>query len=206
MLVFEAILGHQRWAGFWTHCKWVSFFYFRDFIYLYMRHRERTRDLGRGRSRLPAGCSMEDSIPGPWDHALGRRQTLNHWATQVPLDGFPNGRTPTVPETRKECVRVRVHVRFLWIVRQTTPSNCWLLRQLGYSTSLWMASCWMTQTFMNPFRSLEEMTLLSLSKDSLLDQPDLWRIFSPPQFLWLILLILANKAKNSLLIFFLLLD
>ena len=40
--------------------------------------RERGRDTGRGRSRLHAGSVMWDSIPGPWDHALSRRQTLNH--------------------------------------------------------------------------------------------------------------------------------
>ena len=47
-------------------------------------HRERGRDTDRGRSRLPAGNLMWDSIPGPCDHDLSRRQTLNHGATQVP--------------------------------------------------------------------------------------------------------------------------
>ena len=28
---------------------------------------------------------MWDSIPDLWDHALGQRQTFNHWATQVSL-------------------------------------------------------------------------------------------------------------------------
>ena len=31
---------------------------------------ERGRDAGRGRSRLHAGSPVQDSIPGPWDHAL----------------------------------------------------------------------------------------------------------------------------------------
>ena len=52
----------------------------KDFIYLFMRD----TDIGRGRSRLPMGSSMWDSIPGLWDHDLSQRQTLNHWATQVP--------------------------------------------------------------------------------------------------------------------------
>ena len=47
--------------------------------------RERGGDTGRGRSRLPAGSPMQDSIPGPRDHALSWRQTLNRWATQAPL-------------------------------------------------------------------------------------------------------------------------
>ena len=47
--------------------------------------RERGRDTGRGRSRLHAGSPMWDSIPGLQNHALGRRQALNHWATE----GFP---------------------------------------------------------------------------------------------------------------------
>ena len=49
-----------------------------------MRYTEReARDTGRGRSRLPAGNLMWDSIPERWDHALSRRQMLNHWATQA---------------------------------------------------------------------------------------------------------------------------
>ena len=32
----------------------------------------------RGRSRTPAGSPMWDSTPGPQDHDLSRRQTLNH--------------------------------------------------------------------------------------------------------------------------------
>ena len=50
-----------------------------------MRDTERKsgRDTGRGRSRLHAGSSMQDSIPGPWGHALSRRQALNCGASQV---------------------------------------------------------------------------------------------------------------------------
>ena len=48
-------------------------FFFKDFIYLFMRGtgRERGRDIGRGRSRLHAGSPTWDSIPGLQDHALG---------------------------------------------------------------------------------------------------------------------------------------
>ena len=37
----------------------------KDFIYSFMRHTERDRDIGRGRSRLPVGSPMWDSVPGP---------------------------------------------------------------------------------------------------------------------------------------------
>ena len=54
-------------------------------FYLFMRDRERGRDIGRERSRLaPRRESMQDSIPGPWNQDLSWRQTLNHWATQCP--------------------------------------------------------------------------------------------------------------------------
>ena len=48
------------------------------FIYLWETHRERDRNIGRGRSRLPAGSLMQDLIPGPQDHDMSRRQMLNH--------------------------------------------------------------------------------------------------------------------------------
>ena len=48
-------------------------------IDLFMRdaERERGKHIGRGRSRLPVGTPMEDSILGPRDHDLSRRQMLN---------------------------------------------------------------------------------------------------------------------------------
>ena len=50
-----------------------------------MRDPEREAETGRGRSRLCAGSLMWDSISGPQDYALSRRQTLKHWATQASL-------------------------------------------------------------------------------------------------------------------------
>ena len=64
-------------------CLFVCFFTF--YLFIHESHRERGRDISRGRSRLPVGSLMWDSIPGPRDHSLNRRQMLNHWATQVPL-------------------------------------------------------------------------------------------------------------------------
>ena len=37
------------------------FFFFKDFIHLFMRERERGRNTGRGRSRLPTGCLLYTS-------------------------------------------------------------------------------------------------------------------------------------------------
>ena len=56
-------------------------------LFIPKRHRERGRDIGRGRSRLPVGSPMWDSISilGLQDHTLSWRQTLNHWATEVSL-------------------------------------------------------------------------------------------------------------------------
>ena len=54
------------------------FLFLRFYLFINEIHIERCRDKGRGRSRLPTGNPMQDSIPGPWDHALGQRQMLNH--------------------------------------------------------------------------------------------------------------------------------
>ena len=48
----------------------ITYIFFKDFIYLFMRDTERGRDIGRGRSRLLTGILMWDSIPGSQDHAL----------------------------------------------------------------------------------------------------------------------------------------
>ena len=49
--------------------------FLRFYLFIHERHTERSRDTGRGRSRLTAGSPMRNSIPGPQDHALSRRQT-----------------------------------------------------------------------------------------------------------------------------------
>ena len=53
-------------------------------FFIHERHRERGRDIGIGRSRLPEGgapCGVWS--PRPKDQALSQNQTLNHWATQA---------------------------------------------------------------------------------------------------------------------------
>ena len=57
----------------------VFFFSFfkRFYLFNHKRHRERGRDIGRGRSRLPEGSSVWNSIPEPWDHDRSQRQMLN---------------------------------------------------------------------------------------------------------------------------------
>ena len=73
----------RKVVGFLLDCLILCAFvcFFEDFIYLFMRD----TDWGRGRGKLPVGSPMWDSISGPWDHNLSRRQRLNHWATQLPL-------------------------------------------------------------------------------------------------------------------------
>ena len=60
------------------------FFFLRFYLFIHERHTERDRDTGRGRSWLPVGNLMWDSIQGPQDHNLSQRHRLNHWATQMP--------------------------------------------------------------------------------------------------------------------------
>ena len=39
-------------------------------LFIHKRHTERSRDIGRRRSRLPVGSLMWDLIPEPWDQDL----------------------------------------------------------------------------------------------------------------------------------------
>ena len=63
----------------------ISFFFLIFYLFIHERYRERGRDTGRGRIRLPEGSPMWDSIPGLWDHDLSQGQTLNCSATQASL-------------------------------------------------------------------------------------------------------------------------
>ena len=56
--------------------------------FIHERHKERGRDIGRGRSRFLVRSLMWVSVPGPQDHDLSQRQILNHRATQVSLTFF----------------------------------------------------------------------------------------------------------------------
>ena len=86
---------------------WVLLFLKKDFIYLF------TRDRQREKSRLP--LPHADSILKLQDHALNWRQTLNHWATQMPGSAFKK------PES--------------WILFVSKQSYIWIslfLRRLSY--------------------------------------------------------------------------
>ena len=61
-------------------CVWIN-----KFMYSLETQRKRGRDIGRGRSRLPSGSPVWDSILGPQDHNLSQNQMLKHWATQACL-------------------------------------------------------------------------------------------------------------------------
>ena len=69
-------------------------FFKKNILSIYSWERQRGRDVGRGRSRLFAGSPMWDSISGPWDHTLGRRQAPNLWVTQVSLNHGTCGKLP----------------------------------------------------------------------------------------------------------------
>ena len=80
----DRALGQRRAPNRCTTQGSPSFSFLRFYLFIHERHRERERgrDTGRGRRRLHAGSLKQDSIPGLQDHALGRRQALNCWATQ----------------------------------------------------------------------------------------------------------------------------
>ena len=60
-MTFKALcISECRFSCFYSFL--LKHFFFKN---LFMRHRERGKDTGRGRSRLPAGGLMRDSIPGP---------------------------------------------------------------------------------------------------------------------------------------------
>ena len=66
---------------------WGWNFFFKDFIYLFMRdtEREKGRDIGRGRSRHPTGSPMWDSIP---DHGIMPWAKGRHSTTEPPRHPF----------------------------------------------------------------------------------------------------------------------
>ena len=69
----------------WYILKLNSFFYI--FFFIHERHREKQRHRQREK-QAPRREPDAGLDPGPQDHALSRRQLLNHWATQVPQFAF----------------------------------------------------------------------------------------------------------------------
>ena len=59
------------------------YIYIFKILFIYKRHAEKERQRHRQREKQ-APYGEPNVIPGPRDHALSQRQTLNHRATQVP--------------------------------------------------------------------------------------------------------------------------
>ena len=74
---------HSGYMHCQNHALMVIFF---KTLFIHERHRERDKDIGRGRSRLPTGSLMRGWIPGPQDHDLSQRQ--RHSTTE--LSGCPS--------------------------------------------------------------------------------------------------------------------
>ena len=79
-------LGNKRMRADWN--RFFSFF-FKDFMCLFMRDRERGRDTGWGRSRLHAGshARLNPGSPGSRPGQKGEAKPLNHpgtpWLEQI---------------------------------------------------------------------------------------------------------------------------
>ena len=87
--VFSHLLSQRCSFLFSDAFQFLVFFFFFKIIYLFVRdNRERGRDTGRRRSRLPVGSQIWDSIPGPWDHNPSQRQTFSPWAIQASRISF----------------------------------------------------------------------------------------------------------------------
>ena len=75
--------GWRHYKKLYQETVFLRFFFIYLFIYLFIheRHTEEAETQAEGEAGSSAGSLMWDSIPGPWDHDLSRRQMLNHWAT-----------------------------------------------------------------------------------------------------------------------------
>ena len=71
--------------------------FFKDFIYLFMRDPKEIETQAEGEAGSLGGSPMQNSIPGPWDYPLSRRQMLNHWATQASLIAWALAPLPALP-------------------------------------------------------------------------------------------------------------
>ena len=65
-----------------------AFIFFKDFLYLFMRHRERSRNIGTEREAGSSQGAQRGTRSLDWNHALNQRQTLNSWATQASHHAF----------------------------------------------------------------------------------------------------------------------
>ena len=70
------MMNKNQSVNYKTFVCFMSSFIFFKILFTHQRHRG--RNMGRTRSRLPAGNPIWDSIPRPRDHDLSRRLALNH--------------------------------------------------------------------------------------------------------------------------------
>ena len=119
----------------------VPFLKKKYFVYLFMRDTKRGRDTGRGRrSKLHARSPMWDLIPGPRDHTLSQRQTLNSTAEPP---GVPYYSFFTADKMKADRLEPWKKLSSLAKITQCM-SGCWVWNHNCPSAriSLWGASCW----------------------------------------------------------------
>ena len=101
----------------WIIC---NLFYLKYFFLkiIHEKHTERGRDRGKGRSRLPAGSPMWDSIPRSWDHDLSQRQMLNQSHPGIPElnTSYSNGKSPHFIRNLYSIFSLYINIYFLYIL------------------------------------------------------------------------------------------
>ena len=75
------ILGSWVWAH--LGCRDYFFFFKRFYLFIHERHRERGRDIGRGRSRLQLDTGLDPRTLGSWSKPKADTQALSHPGTLI---------------------------------------------------------------------------------------------------------------------------
>ena len=126
------------------------------------------RDTGRGRSKFHAGSRTWDWISGLQDHALGRRQALNHWATQGSPEQQVFKTTSPIPGRMKD----------LWASRHRSGWNASFWKKAIHQHQ-WYAGKQTLAELPLPERSTWKRMLLNATKRKMLKEKR-----NMPSFCW----------------------
>ena len=142
----------------------ILFFFKRFYLSIHERHTQRGWNIGRGRSRLPAGCLIQGSIPGTPTWAKGRHSTtepLGHPKNIILIDPFDEDLKPI---SGKDCFyQHKNHFSELGEHVQNLVGECSYYCSIFSKEFLWAANLHMHKSIHSRDQPISALNVIKVS-------------------------------------------